>query len=103
MDETHNDLIRSYKQAGAFTMFDVLRLLVHIVCGIAGLIIGLNYYDLLGGVLGLVLGFTVLGLIAYIVVTFLLALILKLVLGGPLFTPSSDQICQREMNLKSKD
>jgi uncharacterized membrane protein YuzA (DUF378 family) len=103
MDETQNNMIRPYKQSGAFTMFDTLRLLVHIVCGIAGLIVGLNYYDLLGGVLGLILGLTALGLVVYIVVSFLLALILKVVLGGPLFTPKSDQMCPREMNLKGKD
>ena len=84
-------------------MFDTLRLLVHMVCGIVGLIAGLKYYDLLGGVLGLILGLTVLGLVAYLVVSFLLALILKVVLGGPLFTPKSDQMCQREMNQKNKD
>lgn len=91
MDETQNNKVRpSYKQSGAFTMFDTLRLLVHIVCGIAGLIVGLNYYDLLGGVLGLILGLTALGLVAYIVITFLLAFIIKVVLGGPFFTPKSD-------------
>lgn len=103
MDESQNNTLRPYKLSGAFTLFDTLRLLVHIVCGIAGLIVGLNYYDLLGGVLGLILGLTALGLVAYIVVTFLLALILKVVLGGPFFTPKSEQMCQRETNLKGKD
>ena len=103
MDETQNNMIRPCKQSGAFTIFDTLRLLVHIVCGITGLIVGLKYYDFLGGVLGLILGLTVLGLVAYLVVSFLLALILKVVLGGPLFTPKSDQMCRRQMNLKNKD
>lgn len=96
-------MIRPCRQSGVFTVFDTLRLLVHLVCGIAGWIVGLNYYDLLGGVLGLIFGLTVLGFVAYIVVTFLLALILKFVLGGPLFTPRSNQMYQRTMNLKNKD
>ena len=103
MDESQNNTVRPYKQSGAFTMFDTLRLLVHIVCGIAGLIVGFKYYDFLGGVLGLIIGLNALGLVAYIVVTFLLALILKVVLGGPLLTPKSDQMCQKEMNLKNKE
>ena len=89
MDETQNSMTRPYKQSGVFTMFDTLRLLVHIVCGIAGLMVGLNYYDLPGGVIGLILGLTVVGLVAYFAVTFLLALILKVLLGGPFFTPKS--------------
>ena len=102
MDETQNNMIDPYRQSGAFTMFDTLRLLVHLVCGITGLIVGLNYYDLIGGVLGLILGLTALGLIAYTVITFMLAFILKVVLGGSFFTPKLDQTCQKDMNLKSK-
>ena len=102
MDESQNNTVRPYKHSGAFTIFDKLRLLVHIVCGIAGLIVGLNYYDLIGGVLGLILGLTALGLIAYTVITFMLAFILKVVLGGSFFTPKLDQTCQRDLNLSKK-
>ena len=90
MERITNTTIRPNKQSGAFTIFDALRLLVHIVCGIAGLMVGFNYYGVAGGTLGLIFGLTVLGLIVYFGITFLLAFILKVVFGGPLFTPKAD-------------
>jgi hypothetical protein len=52
--------------------------------------VGFNYYGFLGGTLGLILGLTALGLIAYFGITLLLAFILKVAFGGPFFTPKAD-------------
>jgi hypothetical protein len=69
MDRIMNNVIPPNKHSGAFTMFDTLRLFLHIICGIALSIVGFRYYDLLGGIMGLILGLTVLGLAVYMVIT----------------------------------
>ena len=90
MDKAMKNTIPPNDQAGVFTIFDALRLLVHMVCGIAGLMVGFNNFGFLGGTIGLILGLTALGLIAYLGISFLLAFILKIAIGGPFFTPKAD-------------